>query len=71
MFGLREGRNTGRAGGVQVLEMLGVPKVVLEVEGKDEAAVGETEFCGDGPAQVSCVDSTLPDAPKMVALIPE
>lgn len=46
-------------------------EVVLKVEGEYEAAVGEAELCGDGPAEVSCVDSTLPDAPKMVALIPE
>lgn len=56
---------------MQFLEVFGVAEVVFEVDGKDEAAVGQSQFGSDGPAQVACVDSTLPEAPKMVALIPE
>lgn len=56
---------------MQFLEVFGVPEVVFEIEGEDEAAIGESQFGRDGSAEVSCVDSTLPDAPKMVARMPE
>lgn len=51
--------------------MLRVAEVVVQVQGHDEAAVGEAQLGSDGSAQVACVDSTLPDAPKMVARMPE
>lgn len=56
---------------MQFLQVLGVPEVVLEIEWQDKTAIGETQLGSNGSAQVSCVDSTLPDAPKMVARTPE
>jgi hypothetical protein len=51
--------------------MLGVPVVVVQTQRHDEAAVGESQFGCDGFSEVSCISSTLPDAPKIVALMPE
>lgn len=51
--------------------MLGVTVVVVQAQRHDEAAVGESQFRSDGFSEVACISSTLPDAPKIVARMPE
>lgn len=51
--------------------MLGVTVVVVQAQWHDEAAIGESQLRSDGFSEVTWISSTLPDAPKIVARMPE
>lgn len=50
---LRAGKDTCWTTCPEVFKVLGVSKVMIEVERENQAAIGKTEFSSDGLAQIA------------------